>query len=287
MSTTASTRECSVDAPRNRWFGIDFSGDKRKWSSGCSKSNAWIAELRSSEGALRLADLRQVQKLQGAGSPFERLANLLSSCDFQASGIEAPFSVPEIFLPEGGHKALLDLVKKLSAEDAFPTAETFANAVIAGRKMASPKPLRSTEQTWRRKGLNVRSTLWTRARGGAAMTAVCLSLLSKTGCPIWPWKTKGPGLLVEAFPAAQLKQWKLPFQQYNQPDQLGSANRKEIVSSLGDLRLEIGNFTPLLLSSADAVDAALCAFAAKGVSDGQLAEKIATVDDEGLIAVHV
>jgi len=43
----------------------------------------------------------------------------------------------------------------------------------------------------------------------------------------------------------------------------------------------------LLLSSADALDAVLCAFAAKGVSDGKLTERIETVDDEGLIAVHV
>ena len=86
---------------------------------------------------------------------------------------------------------------------------------------------------------------------------------------------------------AQLKQWKLPFQRYNKPNELGSANRKEIVSSLGDRRLEMGNFTPMLLSSADALDAVLCAFAAKGVSDGKRAETIGTVDDEGPIAVDV
>ena len=66
------------------------------------------------------------------------------------------------------------------------------------------------------------------------MTASCLYLLSKTGCPIWPWFSGVPGLLAEAFPAARLKHWKLPFQRYNDPDKVGTANRKTIVAFLGE-----------------------------------------------------
>ena len=118
------------------------------------------------------------------------------------------------------------------------------------------------------------------------MTASCLYLLRKTECPIWPWSTCVPGLLAEAFPAAQLKHWNLPFQRYNDPDEVGAANRKMIVSFLEDRRLEIGEFKPLLLSSADALDAVLCAFAAKAASNGQLATKAEANDAEGEIAVH-
>ena len=118
------------------------------------------------------------------------------------------------------------------------------------------------------------------------MTAACLYLLSKTGCPLWPWCTEVPGLLAEAFPAAQLKHWKLPFQRYNDQDELGTANRKTIVAFLESRWLEIGEFKQKLLDSADAIDAVLCAFAAKAVSQGELAAQAETFDDEGHIAVH-
>jgi hypothetical protein len=286
MSATFPASDCVVEANQVRWLGIDFSGDQRKWSPRCSKSNVWIAEIRGYEDALRLVDLRRVQQLQGEGSPFELLARLLSKRDFAAAGIDAPFSVPGDFIPNGRHKDLLDTVVALCVDKPFPNGRTFAGSVVAGRHMASPKPLRETERAWQQKGVNVRSTLWTGPRGGAPMTAVCLSLLCKTGCPIWPWVKDGPGLLVEAFPAAQLNHWKLPFQRYNDLDEVGASNRKEIVSFLEDGRLESGAFQPLLLSSADALDAVLCAFAAKAVSDGQLAHKVEAIDHEGQIAVH-
>ena len=119
------------------------------------------------------------------------------------------------------------------------------------------------------------------------MTASCLYLLSKTGCPIWPWSAGVPGLLAEAFPAAQLKHWKLPFQRYNDPDEVGTANRKTIVAFLESRWLELGEFKQSLLESADAIDAVLCAFAAKAVSTGELATEAEAFDDEGQIAVHV
>jgi predicted nuclease with RNAse H fold len=50
--------------------------------------------------------------------------------------------------------------------------------------------------------------------------------------------------------------------------------------------LEIGEFKQKLLDSADAIDAVLCAFAAKAVSEGELATQAEAFDDEGQIAVH-
>jgi predicted nuclease with RNAse H fold len=95
-----------------------------------------------------------------------------------------------------------------------------------------------------------------------------------------------PGLLAEAFPAAQLKHWKLPFQRYNDQEGLGTANRKTIVAFLESRWLEIGEFKQKLLESADAIDAVLCAFAAKAVSQGELATQLEASDDEGQIAIH-
>jgi Protein of unknown function (DUF429) len=286
MNATTTASEYGVPADQNRWLGIDFSGDKRKWSAGCSKSNVWIADIRPLNDMVRLVDLRRVRELGGDGSPFELLAGLLAKRAFLTAAIDAPFSVPNDFLPNGSHKALLEVVAKLSRKTPFPDAQTFADSVTEGRRMAVPKPLRKTERMWQKKGLNVRSTLWTGARGGAAMTAVCLSLLAKAACPMWPWSKNGPGLLAEAFPAAQLLQWKLPCERYNYSDETSTSNRSKIVSFLENGRLEIGEFKPSLLTSADALDSVLCAFAAKAVWNRRLVADVEAIDEEGEIAVH-
>ena len=286
MCATPTGADSGMNPPQTRWLGIDFSGDNNKWSARCSKSNVWIAEMTPSDHLLRLASLKRVQDLQGDGSPFARLVALLSKRDFLAAAVDAPFSVPKDFVSSGGHKGLLEGVAGLSVHKSFPSANTFADAIIASRPMAVPKPLRKTERAWQQLGVNVRSTLWAGPRGGAAMTAACLYLLGKTGCPIWPWSTDVPGLLAEAFPAAQLKHWKLPFQRYNDQDELGVANRKTIVAFLESRWLDIGEFKQELLDSADAIDAVLCAFAAKAVSQGELAARAEAFDDEGQIAVH-
>ena len=157
MNATATASEYGVHADQNRWLGIDFSGDRRKWSAGCSKSNVWIADIRPLNDVVQLVDLRRVRELFGDGSPFELLAGLLAKRAFLAAAIDAPFSVPKDFLPNGSHKALLEVVAKLSLNTSFPDAQTFADAVIKGRRMAVPKPLRETERMWQERGLNVRS----------------------------------------------------------------------------------------------------------------------------------
>lgn len=96
MNATATASEYGVHADQNRWLGIDFSGDKRKWSAGCSKSNVWIADIRPLNDVVQLVDLRRVQELLGDGSPFELLASLLAKRSFLAAAIDAPFSVPKL-----------------------------------------------------------------------------------------------------------------------------------------------------------------------------------------------
>jgi hypothetical protein len=144
--------------------------------------------------------------------------------------------------------------------------------------MESKKPLRETERAWSSgsgRKINVRSTLWAGPRGGAAMTAACLILLHKSPCPIWPWhEGTERGLLVEAFPAAQLCQWEMEFEGYNGDSPEALSKRAMLVALLSKL-IEIpdGSLRREMEHSADALDAVLCAFAAIAVSTGKLAQR--------------
>jgi hypothetical protein len=158
-----------------------------------------------------------VQELSGDRHPFTNLMQYLRQSEFAAAAIDAPFSIPVDYVRPKIHRALLELVAGLESPDGrpFPTAHDFVNAVLEGRIPVTKKPLRQTEKYWQQQKVNVRSTLWAGARGGAAMTVACLKLLQETGCPIWPWERSVRGLLIEAFPAAQLCHWGLPYQGYN------------------------------------------------------------------------
>jgi hypothetical protein len=107
---------------RKRWLGIDFSGDYRKWSPGCNNSNVWIADVRR-EDQFVLCDLKTVQELPGSGVPFDRLGELLKSRNFDAAGIDAPFSVPAKYVPAGDHRKLLEVVCQIqrSGGRCFPS----------------------------------------------------------------------------------------------------------------------------------------------------------------------
>jgi hypothetical protein len=193
-----------------RWLGIDFSGDFRQWSARRSKSNVWVAGVEHSNG-FALKDLKQIQCLSGDGDPFERLVALLSRREFEAAAIDAPFSVPQDYVPNGKHADLLSAVDGIPCKDnrPFPRGQEFVEKVVGvGPRLLDKKPLRRTDQDWCDRGVNVRSTLWNGARPGAPMTVACLTLLSRSGCPLWPWSDPNQqGLLVEAFPAAQLLTW--------------------------------------------------------------------------------
>lgn len=268
-----------------RWLGIDFSGDVHQWSPSRRKSNIWVAEVREDDSWLGGADLRRVQDLPGEAPPFERLASLLRGA-FSAAAIDAPFSVPGQFVRD--HRSLLTLVAHSKPEDrAFARGAKFVETVT-GRPppLSPPKPFRATDEEWQRRGVNVRSTLWAGPRGGAPMTAACLTLLDLVGGPIWPFTGTGaPSLLVEAFPAAQLSAWELPHQNYGKTIE-GAPNRGAIVEHL-KTRLHLGRFEPEMRGSADALDAVLCAFAAMAVTEGRLLDEPGEASQkEGWIAVH-
>jgi len=253
------------------------------------RSNVYIAEVEIQQERPFLRKLQTVQELPGQEEPFQRLANLLKSKHFNAAAIDAPFSVPCEYLPCGGHKALLDLVAGIERPKnwPFPAAQDFVCRILSGRDLLSKKPLRRTELAWSKKKVNVRSTLWAGPRGGAAMTAACLTLLHQAQCPIWPWhRADQTRLLVEAFPAAQLCHWGMKYERYDGDSHERLTNRARLVASVSEL-IEISDEThrKQMELSADALDAVLCAFAAIAVSTGTLAQS-PVPSDEGQIAVR-
>lgn len=262
------------------YLGIDFSGGADPWKARCSRPTVWIATIEDIV-APRLTDLRPVQSLPGEGDPFTRLVAMLRAGDFTAAGIDAPFAIPAKYLPPGGHTELLKRVDSLApvSDRPFASGAALVELVEAAAPLDQKKPHRETERFWVKQGVNTRSTLWNGPRSGAAFTAACLTLLARSGRPIWLWNC-GPGMLVEAFPAAQLRQWTLPHHGYSKPEQYNA--REQILVGL----VEHLDFTVsqrgLMVGSPDALDAVIATFAAiAAVQRGAPADYPA----DGLIAV--
>lgn len=275
------------------YLGIDFSGDHLRWRPRTARSNVWIADVVESGAGLELRGLRRVQELPNGAIPFDRLARLLQAGRFRAAAIDAPFSVPHEFLGARSHRELLAEVAELASRARsyqrrpFPDARTFVRAVAGHERCEPAHPLRVTEQQWRQRHVPTRSSLWCGSRGGAPMTAACLTLLHAAGRPIWPWAdASSPGLLVEAFPAAQLRQWGLPHDRYNGPANLKT--RRQLIYQLKKRLTLPTRFCKVMLASADALDAVICAFAARAVASGALASLPPNdiPEDEGWIPVH-
>jgi hypothetical protein len=93
--------------------------------------------------------------------------------------------------------------------------------------------------------------------------------------------------MVEAFPAAQLQRWRLPFTQYDGNGTDAVATRMTILASIAP-RITLGAFQPVLAGSADALDALVAAFAAIAVMRGAIGHPVAPIPamTEGWIAVH-
>jgi hypothetical protein len=276
----------SEESMSERWLGLDFSGDNGQWSPGTTRSNVWMAELERRGSGLVLSALQRVQTIPGSGDPFSNLVEVLRVGSFRAAGIDAPFSIPAAYLPAKSHAGLMDAVRHLpKGKRCFACAQDFVYGVTGLQPpLDPPKPLRETERLWSERGVNVRSTLWAGPRGGAPMTCACLTLLDAADRPVWPFVQSANGLLVEAFPAAQLKQWGLPHQEYSEAK--GQPQRNMIVDAMRD-RAATGEFETQMRGSADATDAVICAFGAIAAVRGNLAyQPTANAALEGWIAVH-
>lgn len=118
------------------------------------------------------------------------------------------------------------------------------------------------------------------------MTAACMLLLHQAQRPIWPWCGAANGSIIEAFPAAQLYVWGLPHQGYNGASSSARAYRGRILTDL-ETRVDLDRHRNTLEGNADALDAVLCAFSARAVTEKALSvEPLTTTSPEGWIAVH-
>jgi hypothetical protein len=266
------------------YIGIDFSGGARPWRTEVPRPTVWLAFLQSYSGKLKLKQLLPVQALEGNGTPFDRLVCLLMAGEYEAAAIDAPFSLPARHMPSGGVTELLQKVRVLpnGADRPFPLGRQIVEMGEGIAVKDRAKPLRATEAYWTARGVNTRSTMWAGARGGASFAAACLRLLERTRRPCWPWATSNNGMLVEAFPAAQLIHWGLPYQRYSGPE--GSKSRVLILNGLRSRLSFSSNQTKLMIESADALDATIAAFAAVAVATRSVFDfKTAPVD--GFISV--
>jgi predicted nuclease with RNAse H fold len=224
------------------------------------------------------------QSLQGNEQPFDRLVRFLASGGFEVAAIDAPFALPLAHMPGGRHSELLRKVRLLpnAPDRPFPRG---ADIVALGEAVAprtEAKPLRLTERYWVSRGVNVRSTMWCGARGGAPFTAACLRLIERSGRPLWPWALTQSGRLAEAFPAAQLRQWGLPDRGYARLSAVRA--RAAIIDSLRE-RIDLTSTqVETALNCSDALDAIIAVFAAIAISYRSV-PGFTSANEEGFISV--
>lgn len=250
------------------FIGVDFSGGARPWRRSVTHPTVWLAIVQDGGDGLRLIELMPVQSLQGNEMPFDRLVKLLAAGDFEAAAIDAPFSLPSAHMPPGGHPELLRRVAALrdGPDRPFPLGKSIIELGEAVAAKDRCKPLRQTEKDWASRGVNTRLTMWYKPRGGAPFAAACLRLLERSGRPCWPWATFQPGILVEAFPAAQLRHWGLPHQGYSGPR--SAKVRAKILASLKrNKRLRVSAcHEQIIVENTDALDAVIAVFAGIAVA---------------------
>ena len=87
----------------SRFLGIDFCGNHLMWPPGCGRSNVWNSDVRKVGEHLVLERLLRIRELLGDDHSLERLAAPLREGNFDAAGIDAPFSVPREFIPHYGY----------------------------------------------------------------------------------------------------------------------------------------------------------------------------------------
>lgn len=275
-----------------KFLGIDFSGNAASWKASRTRSNVWICRVESDHNSKpQVVALQTVQQLPGQSAPYEKLADLLASKRFAAAAIDAPFSLPQRYVPADGW---LELLRKVHALDLagnvpFPSGQALIALAESIAELEQLKPLRLTEKYWLEQRVNVRSTLWWKPRGGAPFAAACMKLLAMAKFPpCWPWTNAEQGLIAEAFPSAQLQSWKLPYQKYDGPQ--GIEMRRQIIYGLeSKSRINFGSFRPAAEQCADALDAVVASFAGIAAHYSQATFPIvdrSIVLREGWIAIH-
>jgi len=276
-------------------LGIDFSGDADQWRPARVSSRIWLALCEQDGARVRVVRLDPIQVWSAGEAPFGWLAKFLASRAVQAAAIDAPFSlmVRSADADLSGRQLWEAVVAVPHIGRPFPRGSDLLARFRPDLPPQGRKVFRDTEKFWRERGVNVRSTLWCGPRGGTPFAAACMALLAGHPGPVWPWQlaSDDPGatLLCEAFPAAQLKNWRLSHQKYNghSPEA-----RKVRVLTVEALAAEHGLVLDAAgrqkcLDSADALDAVVCAFSAAAVVGRELLPPHGdAVPSDGWIAVH-
>ena len=270
------------------WVGVDFSGDYRKFGRNVQPQNqtVWIAEIHEIVGvSLRLNGLFSAQSdcefehrlISRQLPPFQRLVRLLQSDAYNGVGIDAPFSIPARHLPDGRWTQLKQRITEYvpaahAKNQIFPTGEWLLDLARNVAPLESRKPLRQTEMRFR---AFARSTLWNGVRPGAPFASSCIRLLAESGKLCWPFEQVPveASFVCEAFPAAQLEEWRCDRDGYNGVTPLAKQRRMAIVNWLvAELKLSVTkDQRKCMVSSADALDAVICAFAPRAVALNSLA----------------
>jgi hypothetical protein len=268
-------------------LGIDFSGSADQWSAKRRNSNVWIAAGRVDAARLLIEHLSPVQDLLGDAEPFDRLVELLTDFDGFAA-IDAPFSAPRAYA--ASVPVLWAQASGLPHEGRpFGRGADLVELLSPGVGRHGLKVYRACEALWRQRGLNTPSTLWSGPGGGASAAVACMTLLLMRGGPVWPLRPGGAGaVMVEASPAAQLFTWGLESSGYSGAKPKAAAARSQILAALvADHGLVVSEaHAALCRDSADALDAVLCAYAAKTIADGRHPRQLpAVARSEGWIVV--
>lgn len=268
-------------------LGIDFSGSAEQWSARRRNSSIWIAAGRADEARLLIDELTPVQALLGDAEPFDRLVELLTDFDGFAA-IDAPFSAPREYA--ASVPVLWAQASGLPHEGRpFGRGADFVELLSPGAGRHGVKVYRACEALWRQRGLNTPSTLWSGPGGGAGAAVACMTLLLMRGGPVWPLRPGGAGaVLVEANPAAQLFTWGLEPSGYSGAKPKAAAARAQILAALvADHGLVVSDAQAALCrDNADVLNAVLCAYAAKAMTDGRHPRQLpAAARSEGWIVV--
>ncbi len=266
---------------------LDFSASKAKWARGCRNSNVWLATATLDDsGSLFLNELLRPQSIPGSGTPFQNLAKILKTGEFEAVGIDAPLSVPIEFLPEGKHQRLVETIVNLGdGESDFPSGKLLIEKLVSAEHLPyGIKKFRKTEELWRRK-VSTRSALWAGPRGGTGLLSAAIILMHQTNRQLWPLHQR-ENLLLEVFPAAQLHQWGLPTVRYDGSDTTARKNREIICNGIAAKISGLDTWREILLDSGDALDAVVGLFGVAAMLTGKLvSESERDYLEEGWIGV--
>jgi predicted nuclease with RNAse H fold len=268
-------------------LGIDFSGSADQWSARRRHSSVWIAAGRAEDGRLLIDDLIPVQALLGDAEPFNRLIELLTDIDGVVA-IDAPFSAPREYA--ASVPVLWAQASGLPHEGRpFGRGTDLVQLLAPGVGRHGVKVYRACEALWRRRGLNAPSILWSGPGGAGGAAVACMTLLLMRGGPVWPLRPGGDGaVLVEALPAAQLLTWGLETGGYNGAKPKAASARTRILAALvADHGLVLSDdHAAICRENAHALDAVLCAYAAKAMSEGRHPRQLpAAARSEGWIVV--